>query len=76
MLLAIIKEHYCLPEEFLRDLDGGGEAWVNSVHPTLTVAATFMLYWLSFRSGSTVMVLLQRRSCSDVVAASSKKAPK
>lgn len=43
---------------------------------TLTVAATFMLYWLSLKSGCTDTVALQRRSCKDVAAASRRKAPK
>lgn len=65
-----------VPEELLGDLDSGREVWVRCSHQTLTVAATFMLYWLLLRSGCTTMVVLQCRLCREVAAASSKKAPK
>lgn len=76
MLTAITKENYCGLSRYLGDLDSGREVLVQCRRQTLTVAATFMLYWLSLKSGCTARVVLQCRSCRDVAAASSKKAPK
>lgn len=64
-----------MPAGSLGDPDSGREV-PYTVVTTLTVAATFMLYWLSLKSGRTARVVLQWRSCRDVAAASSKKAPK